>query len=421
MTPIMKILKNITVRWWLLLGIGNLLLVAFWGTVMRLKVLLPLPFLNQKYLLHAHSHFAFSGWVSHTLMAFILAVFAGERAGVLPWKYQLVLVANLLASYGMLIGFSFQGYGSYSIAASSLTVFVSYVFAALCWRDLGLRLIDRTTRSWLRASLIFLVSSSIGTFCLAYLMASGNVDTRLQLAAVYFFLHFQYNGWFFFACMGLAHHWLQRKGIRLRYAHTVFRLFAWVCVPTYALSVLWWDIPGWLYGLVVTAAVIQGMAWLVWLRALSAKWSRCRHHLPAIAKWLHPGVAMATTIKFVLQGLSVIPSLSRLAYSFRPIVIGYLHLVLLVIISLFLIAYAYLNGHLRTNRSATRFTGILVIGIVLNELLLLLQGISGLAGMYINHIPLVLAAAATTIVVGLTGLLWSQLISTSRNLRSFPL
>ena len=46
---------------------------------------------------------------------------------------------------------------------------------------------------------------------------------------------------------------------------------------------------------------------------------------------------LALTIKFMLQSGSVIPSLSTLAFGFRPIVIGYLHLVLLGFTTLFLL------------------------------------------------------------------------------------
>src|SRR5690606_19867172 len=79
----------------------------------------------------------------------------------------------------------------------------------------------------------------------------------LQLASIYFFLHFQYNGWFMFACFGLAHHWLQRQGIFPKHASFVFWAFALTSIPTYLLSVLWWNIPSWLYALVVSAVILQ--------------------------------------------------------------------------------------------------------------------------------------------------------------------
>src|SRR5690606_19760589 len=160
------------------------------------KVLMPLPFIDQKQIMHAHSHFAFSGWVSHVLMLlFAMVTLHKKGLDILPGKYQLILLGNLIASYGMLITFTYQGYGTYSISFSTLSILLSYAFAYTAWRDLRISDLGSTVRSWFRAALFFLVISSIGTFYLAYLVKTGNVDSRLQLAAVYFFLHFQYNGW----------------------------------------------------------------------------------------------------------------------------------------------------------------------------------------------------------------------------------
>ncbi len=401
--------RHITIRQWTLLALSNLLLVAGLGMLMRLKVLLPMPAINQKFLLHAHSHFAFSGWVSHVLMVLVVAaVFNRKSHERLPGRYQAIIAANLLASYAMLACFSLQGYGVYSIIASSATVLITYVFATMTWRDMAKVARGSGVYNWFRASLVFLVLSSIGTFYLAHLMASGNMDSRLQLASVYFFLHFQYNGWFFLACMGLIQHWFFHKKVTVKHAKTVYWLFALTCPITYLLSILWWDMPGWLYAIAVAAVVGQSIAWIIWVRSWVAKTPLFQHHLPTVSKWLFIGIVIATTIKLLLQGLSVIPSLSQLSYSFRPIVIGYLHLVLLVIISLFIIAYAYLHGSIKINRLAVSSTVALVTGIVLNELLLMAQGISGLVRTPIDHIPLLLAVAAGIMLTGLIGLLWSQ-------------
>ncbi|MGV3760864.1 MAG: hypothetical protein ACO1NT_00140 [Parapedobacter sp.] len=402
-------LECITVRQWILLALFNLVLVAGLGLLMRLKVLLPMPAINQKFLLHAHSHFAFAGWVSHALMVLVTAmVFNQQQNEKLPWRYQLTLIANLLASYGMLISFFLQGYGLYSIIASTATIVVSYVFAMLCWRDMSRSRRSSSTFRWLRAALLFLVLSSVGTFYLAHLMASSNMDARLQLASVYFYLHFQYNGWFFFACMALAQHGFDRKNTAIKYSKTVFWVFAVTCPVNYLLSVLWWDMPRWLYVVLIIAVLGQSIAWAQWLRGCLANRLVLGRSLTPLVKWLLIGVATAATIKFVLQGLSVIPSLSQLSYSFRPIVIGYLHLVLLAVISLFIIAYGYIGGLLHINRLAIASTTVFVSGVILNELLLMGQGISGLARTPIHHMPLLLAVAAGMLLVGIVGLLLSQ-------------
>ncbi len=402
-------LSRITVRQWVLLALFNLLLVGVLGLLMRLKVVLPMPAINQKFLLHAHSHFAFSGWVSHALMVLAGAMVLNRKHHEsLPRKYQLIIMANLLASYGMLVSFFLQGYGLYSIVASMATVAISYVFTIICWRDMAAMRHGAMAYHWLRAALVFLVLSSLGTFYLAHLMMGSYIDSRQQLASVYFYLHFQYNGWFFFACMALMQHWFLQHRAIARHAKTMFWLFAVTCPINYLLSVLWWDMPNWLYLLLVVAVLGQSLGWVKWLHNCRANRLLLVRQLPVMAKWLFIGVVIAATLKFTLQGLSVIPSLSQLSYSFRPIVIGYLHLVLLAVISLFIMGYSYANEMLKVNRLAIVATAVFVAGVILNELLLMVQGISGLTLTPVDHVPLFLAVAAGIILIGISGILMSQ-------------
>ena len=55
------------------IGIFNLTIVAMIGTLMRYKIGFDFPYLDQKYLLHGHSHFAFAGWVTHILFTLLVA------------------------------------------------------------------------------------------------------------------------------------------------------------------------------------------------------------------------------------------------------------------------------------------------------------------------------------------------------------
>ena len=100
-------------------------LLALFGVVMRYKIGWEFPYLNQKNLQHAHSHFAFAGWVSQCLMAAMVAclpTLAGTR-------YRRLLAANIITAYGMLLAFAAQGYGLYAIAFSTLSIFVSVAFS----------------------------------------------------------------------------------------------------------------------------------------------------------------------------------------------------------------------------------------------------------------------------------------------------
>ena len=113
-----------------------------------------------------------------------------------------MLYANLFTAYGMLISFTIQGYATWSISFSTLSIFTSYAFTVVYWKDLN-SLPKNVSRLWFKAALFFNVISSLGVFLLAFMMATKMVHQNWYLASVYFFLHFQYNGWFFFACMGL--------------------------------------------------------------------------------------------------------------------------------------------------------------------------------------------------------------------------
>ena len=58
---------------WIRFSIFNLMLVALLGLLMRYKILFEFPLLDQKSVQHSHSHFAFAGWVTHTLMTLLIA------------------------------------------------------------------------------------------------------------------------------------------------------------------------------------------------------------------------------------------------------------------------------------------------------------------------------------------------------------
>jgi hypothetical protein len=117
----------------------------------------------------------------------------------------------------------------------------------------------------------------------------------------------------------------------------------------------------------------------------------------------------ALTIKLLLQAGSVIPSLSKLAFGFRPIVIGYLHLVFLAIITLFLLAYS-INFKL-ININSKSIAGIIIFstGIFLNEILLMIQGVSDLTYHGVPYINELLLIAAIVLFTGIATVNYGQL------------
>jgi hypothetical protein len=381
---------------WVRIAIFNLLLVALLGFVMRYKIVFPLSWVHQKHVLHAHSHFAFSGWITQMLMVFLISCLQEKEKALR--RYEPVLKANLLTAYGMLLSFPFQGYGWISISFSTASILVSYWFAWLFWKDLNRQLLPAA--NWFKAALFFLLISSFGAFGLSVMMANHWINQQWYLAAVYFFLHFQYNGWFFFACMGLLFTMLYQHRLLLKYGQRIFRLFVVACLPAYCLSVLWLSLPWWVYIVVAIAAMAQVLACVYLWKMIAAHKNYYKTEWPLMARRTGILVALALTVKLLLQLFSTIPSLSDLAFGFRPIVIGYLHLVLLGIISLFLLTVLLVFTKQQSLSLMRKGITVFVSSILLNELLLMLQGVCAMAYIPVPGIQELLLFVALGLVTG---------------------
>jgi len=385
----------------------NLLLVAAIGVILRYKIAFSLPFIDQKNLLHGHSHFAFAGWITHALMTLLVAFLSAQKGEAVFKKYRWLINANLFTAYGMLISFPLQGYGVYSISFSTLSIFVSYAFAIVYWKDLNSLPEKKISHWWIKAALLFNVLSSAGAFSLAYMMATKNVHQNWYLAAVYFFLHFQYNGWFLFACTGLATDKLL-SNVPAVILKRIFWLFAAACVPAYLLSALWLPIPLWMYVIVVLAAFSQFAGWILMVQQLKKHLAFIRPATGSTAQWLLMLSAIALSVKLVLQLGSTIPSLSKISFGFRPIVIGYLHLILLGVITLFLLGFMTAEKHLVLNRASSKGIKMFTAGIIINELFLMIQGVAAMGYHPVPFINGALLLAAAIIFSGIILLNISQ-------------
>src|SRR5690606_33079271 len=157
---------------WLKFSVVNLFLVALLGMLMRYKIGFDFPFFVQKHLLHSHSHFAFAGWISHTLMVLMIYSLKNKTTEISLPKYTWLVIANLICSYGMLVFFIIQGYAFWSILFSTLSIFISYLFAYFYIKDLKY-VGKETSKKWYKGALFFYVISCLGNFFLSYIVAYG--------------------------------------------------------------------------------------------------------------------------------------------------------------------------------------------------------------------------------------------------------
>jgi len=362
---------------WLRIAILNLNIVAFLGIILRYKIAFSLPFIDQKHLLHSHSHFAFNGWISQALI--ILMVEFLYKSGIknVYVKYKWLIICNLITAYGMLLCFAMQGYGVFSITFSTSSILLSYLFGIIYWKDLNSLKSKSKTNLWFKASIIFNMVSSLGAFGLSIMMINHVVQEKWYLAAVYFFLHFQYNGWFFFALIGLIIDYLFNQSNE-KSVLIVFRLFVFACPAAYFLSALWLPIPLWIYVIVIVSALFQFIGWLLLVKLIVKNKVSLKLIVSVQPRWILLIASFALSIKLLLQLGSVYPPLSKLAFGFRPIVIGYLHLVLLGVISLGILGYLFATKLIPLSKINIAGVAIFIFGVFLNEFLLMLQGASAI-------------------------------------------
>ncbi|MCD2424360.1 hypothetical protein LQ567_16390 [Niabella pedocola] len=411
-------MTTFTLKSWFRTGLVSLSLVVLYGALMRYKIAFALPLLQQKNLLHAHSHFAFTGWISHCLYCGLALLLAPYLPGNQQKKYRLLISLNMLFGIGMLLAFTLEGYKTVSIVFSTLSIFVAMAFAVCFIKDAGKLPPEHAAKPWAITGLLLNVFSSAGPFSLAYMMAGKNINTDFYLGSIYYYLHFQYNGWFFFGTMALAAPWLKQRVPSL---NNYYKIFCSTIIPTLFLSLLWIKLPLWLYGITVAAAIAQLTAWVLLL--IKGR--------PVIRQQFNSGpgtwvtiffytATLAITLKFILQAASAIPSLSQLVFGFRPVIIAYLHLVLLGAYSLFYIGFLFASGFLSITKTARCCALLFLSGVVLNELCLTVQGIAAFTYRPVPYINELLFAAALVLLIGIVLLTGTQLIKNSSGKMSNP-
>lgn len=373
---------------WLKFSVFNFFLVALLGVIMRYKILYSLPFLDQKHLQEAHSHFAFYGWITNVLYVLIMHYISKVNPLVKLRKYEYLIVINLAASFAMLGTFIYGGYFWASIAASTAALLTSFVFCYFFIRD-SMKIQD-ASKIWFLAGLFFAVISSAGVFNLAYMMSSKNINQDLYLASEYYFLHFQYNGFFIFSCIGLLIYSMKEAGspISERKNKLLFWLMFLGCFIGVGLSVLWMKLPAAVFTLIVIATLGQTAGAVMIYDFVKKSWTNLVVKWSPMHRFVLLFVGFAFAVKIALQLGSNIPAVNQFAFGFRNVVIAYLHLVLLMCIATFLVNEILATNFFTISKPLLLGLKLFLLGIFLNEFLLGLMGIFSIKYIsipYANH------------------------------------
>ncbi len=356
----------------------NLFLVAVAGLLLRAYPLTDVVPFTYKNLLHGHSHFAFGGWVMPVLQVLIMRLFPElvNRVDLKHWRNIGMLF--LVSAYGMLLSFPLQGYGVVSIIFSTLSVIAGYYLVAVLWQAMK-GLPSKTSYLFLKAGLFYLAISAIGPFATGPLIAMGKTGTPIYHNSIYFYLHFQYNGWFTFAVLALLYRQLEHRE-QVAHGKTVFTLFNAACIPAFALSVLW-NQPSMIYYIIGGAAAMLQIVALIYL------WKDAPH-LKTSHKWLQHLLITALAafaLKLVLQALSAFPLVADMAYQYHNFVIAYLHLMLLGVITLFAMATAFQHFYIRRSLNIKTGLTFFIAAFVVTELLIAGLAAGSLCGFSIPY------------------------------------
>jgi hypothetical protein len=270
----------------------------------------------------------------------------------------------------MLLSFPFQGYAAVSISFSTLHIFCSYYFVYLVWKHHKTESI--VTSRLLKTALVFMVVSTAGVWCLGPAVSMLGQASAFYQIAIQFFLHFQFNGWFLIGVFALFFHLFKVESTK------VFRLFYWVLIAstifTFALPVQWFAPHGLLPWINGVGVVLQLVALVLFIKLIKFKAYQKLNKDKSIVINLYRFAVLCFVLKTVFQASSIFPEFSNVVYTHRNFVIGFIHLLMLGVISGFLFSFILKNNLLTYSKIAYVGLYSFLSGFILTEIMLLVQG-----------------------------------------------
>lgn len=325
---------------------------------------------NYRYLVHTHSHVALLGWVYLAITTLIFHLYIHKKA---TKKHHILFWCTQVTIVGMLLSFPVTGYAFYSILFSTLFLFCSYFFYALFKRY---HTCNTTNYSYkfINASLLFMVFSSIGPWLLGIIITTLGSNSHWYKNAIYFYLHFQYNGWFILALIGIFLKILEKNKINVskKELQQFYKLMISSCVLTVFLSFLWIKPPPYIYLLAAIGSVLQVFGLLIFYKILKNSKLQLITKITPFNFQLLQFVFALLVLKIIMQLLTAIPYFAEITYQIVNFVIGYLHLTFLGIVSISLLVFLNIFKAIVFSKF---YLKIYLLGFVISEALIFYKGI----------------------------------------------
>lgn len=323
----------ISVKKQVYLAFTYFIIAAFFGVVLRLFHAIDLP-INYKFIVHTHSHIALLGWVYLILTTLLYHVYLSNQS--ISKKHRNLFLFTQITLIGMLVTFPFQGYALFSIIFSTLFLIASYLFTWFFITHVSVSTKASYSYKIIKSALVYLVISSIGPWALGAIMTMLGPLSIWYRLAIYFYLHFLYNGWMILALVGLFFYILENKKITInkKTFTSFYRLINAGVILSFFLSILWIE-PSLLYnGLGGLGALIQLIAIVFLICELRSNDQSILNIFTDFQKMILKTVFGLFVLKMLLQLITALPYFAMLAVNYLDFTIGYLHLTFLGIISL---------------------------------------------------------------------------------------
>lgn len=374
-------------------------IAALLGVLLRSYPIFSFDF-NYRYMVHAHSHIALLGWVYVALTTLFHYCFIKKE--IASKGYKKIFWATQITLIGMLLTFPFQGYALFSIIFSTLFLIISYTYAYHFWKNIDPKYKSRKSLRCAKAALIYMVISSIGPWALGAIMSTLGAQSIWYRLSIYFYLHFQYNGWMILSLVGLFIYSMEQRGWELSqksFAPFFGALNAGI-VLTFFLSTLWTEPTRWLYILGGFGAILQLYAFiLLWM---TVKNKDTQLFNTKIQQFVFRLIIILGAIKIILQLLTALPYFARMATTYLDLTIGYLHLTFLGIISLGLFLLMDYFQLFRISKTTLLWY---LAGFLLTEVLIFYKGFAAFLQWDIfNQYPSILAMCSLLIFLSLIGM-----------------
>jgi hypothetical protein len=378
---------------------------------MRLNAVIDLGF-NYNHFLHTHSHIAFLGWL-YNIMCIIIEYYFFKS---IKTKFNKIFWITQLTIIGMLFSFPFQGYAFWSICFSTLYLFASYWFIIELFKN-SISIKSKYIKLLLKSSGIYLFLSSLGPFGLAVVMAKHLNHTFWNHLSIYWFLHFLFNGFFMLVILSVL---LQEFQLKLKLSTFKTGLISFLFIgsifPLY-FSFTLEQLPKYesVQILSILGSLLQFIGLIIFLKEIFTFYKILTSFFVKLAYVIF---FAAFILKILLQVVSnITPILDFILFSKSTIVIGYIHLVMLGLFTIFILWFLSYKKFVKATKYYQIGVFLIIIGIFLTETLLFSQAfIIYFIKFSIPNYYVFLSIASLLLPIGILILILNQFLKNSEKI-----